>query len=239
LEVQTIFFDVDGTLLDFRKAEKNALSSLRDFMKSETQEEVFRDLYHKVNNEIWSELEQGRITGEELKNERFHRFARQLDSAADPSALSAHYLNALGKGAFYLENAQDLLTLLKGKYRLAIITNGLTAVQEARFNALDFDSIFDAILISEKEKISKPDSRIFERAAEKIGVSLDRSVLMVGDSLTSDIAGGINAGIRTCWFNPEKWENHSPFKPDYEIHSLMELIEILTPQVQEIERLSR
>jgi len=236
--IKTIFFDVDGTLLDFKKAEYNALAGLREFMMTHMPQEEFNKLYHAVNDRLWLELEQGKITGEKLKIERFRRFAEELGSGSDPAALSDFYIRALGEGAYYLENAEELLLSLKGRYRMAIITNGLTDVQEARFRILGFNEIFEAILISEKEGTAKPGTGIFKNAAQKMGIRLDKTVLMVGDSLTSDIAGGINAGIRTCWYNPGRWENHSPWKGDYEINDLMELPAVLN-QVQEIDKLSR
>jgi len=239
MEIKTLFFDADGTLLDFKKAEAVALTELKEFMGVTMPDPEFKDLYHGINDTLWRELEQGKVTGEELKTERFRRFSRSLGSDADPEELSSFYLKTLGRGAFYLEHARELLNDLKGKYRMAMITNGLTAVQEARFEALDFHTIFDALLISEKENTAKPGAGIFQRAAQRMGITLDGSVLMVGDSLTSDIAGGINAGIRTCWYNPEGWENLSPWKPDFEIHNLMELKEVLASQVQDTDRLSR
>jgi 2-haloacid dehalogenase len=227
MKITSIIFDVDGTLQDFKKAEIQALKELQSFMKDTASLDDFISSYHKVNDRIWIELEEGLITGEVLKLERFRRFADVKQYNGDPQELSEYYLTALGKGAFPLEGATELLEQLKGKYPMGVITNGLTKVQEARFRALKYEDIFDALLISEKEGVSKPDVEIFKRACERMGTSLDRSLLMVGDSLSSDIGGGIAAGVQTCWYNPEGWENQSPHKADYEIRELSELIEIL------------
>lgn len=239
MTISTIFFDADGTLLDFRKAELEALKRLMVHMKIQGSPEDFINSYHRINDKIWLELEEGIITAEELKSERFRRVAREMNWEGDPAELSAFYLRALGEGHFTIEGAGELLESLKGKFRLVMITNGLTLVQEARFGSLGYDSIFDEILISEKEGVAKPDVEIFRRAAERLGIELDDKVLMVGDSLTSDIAGGIAAGIRTCWFNPEGWENQSPHKASFETGSLDELSKILNSQVQATDRLSR
>ncbi|RDG29853.1 noncanonical pyrimidine nucleotidase, YjjG family [Oceanispirochaeta sp. M1] len=229
LKITSIIFDVDGTLQDFKKAEIQALKELQSFMKDSASFDDFISSYHKVNDKIWIELEEGLIKGDVLKLERFRRFAELKQYDGDPEELSEHYLTALGKGAFPLEGATELLEQLKGQYPMAVITNGLTKVQEARFGALNYESIFDALLISEKEGVSKPDVEIFRRACRKMGVPMDRSVLMVGDSLSSDIGGGIAAGLQTCWYNPGGWENQSPHKADFEIRELSELIEILKP----------
>lgn len=227
IKITSIIFDVDGTLMDFKKAEIQALKELQIFMKDTASLDEFISSYHKVNDKIWIELEKGLITGDILKLERFRRFADLKRYKGIPEQLSECYLTALGKGAFPLEGATELLDWLKGKYPMAIITNGLTKVQEARFASLNYQDTFDALLISEKEGVSKPDIEIFKRACDKMAVTLDRSVLMVGDSLSSDIAGGIAAGVQTCWYNPAGWENQSPHKADYEIRELSELIGIL------------
>ena len=228
MDIKTIFFDVDGTLLDFKKAEDNAVEKLRIYMKDSTGSEEFSHAYHEVNDRIWIELEQGLITGEELKLERFRRFAAAKKHPAPPEDLADFYMDALGEGAFPLEGSGELLADLKGKYRLAIITNGLVKVQEARLDAMKYSEIFEVMVISEQEGVSKPGKEIFRRTAEKMGIALDDSVLMVGDSLSSDIGGGINAGIRTCWYNPGGWTNESPHKPDFEIRHLSELIKLLS-----------
>jgi 2-haloacid dehalogenase len=225
--IKTIFFDADGTLLDFRKAENKALTGLKDFMGSDLSQEDFIKTYHKINDRIWMELEEGSITAAELKQERFHRFAAAMKSKVSARELSEFYLRALGQGCFYLKDAQNLLKALQEDFPMAMITNGLTAVQEARFEALGFYDLFTEILISETEGIAKPDPEIFKRAAQRMGVPLNKEILMVGDSLSSDIAGGIAAGISTCWYSPGVWENHSSHKADYEIQSLMEILEIL------------
>lgn len=227
MKIKALIFDIDGTLLDFRKAEIQALKDLQIFMKDTANLNEFISSYHKVNDRIWIELEQGLITAEGLNRERFRRFSEAENYKGNPEALSEFFLKALGKGAYPLKGATELLDQLKGSYPMAVITNGLTKVQEPRFKALDYENIFDALLISEKEGVSKPDVEIFKRASRKMGVALDRSVLMVGDSLTSDIAGGNAAGVQTCWYNPGAWKNESPHKADFEIRELSELLGIL------------
>lgn len=222
-----VFFDADSTLLDFGRAEDHALRSIYKMMGEPCPYDKFFSVYDEINRQVWTELEEKKITPDELKTERFRRFAEVLELTIDIELLSCSYLVALGEASYYLEGAEELLNSLKGKYPLAMLTNGLTMVQESRFRLLGFDSFFDVIMISEQEGIAKPDPAIFRMAADRMKLPLDRNILMVGDGLGSDIAGAINAGITSCWFNPGGWENQSPWKPDYEIAGLEELHGIL------------
>ncbi len=223
MPITTILFDVDGTLLDFKRAEANALDRLQGFAGSPLDAREFLRLYEEVNHKIWQELEEGLLSAAELKIERFRRFARAAHTAKSPDALSEYYQEALGQGSYPLAESRELLQCLKGRFKLGIITNGLVKVQNPRHKAAGFDQIFDTILISEEEGVSKPDPEIFRRAARRLNTPLDDRVLMVGDSLVSDIQGGIRAGVKTCWYNPGGWPNESPWKSDWEIRNLMEL----------------
>ena len=228
LPFEALLFDADGTLLDFKKAEENALEDTRNHMGCDLSPEKFRKVYHSVNDKIWLELEQGRIKGEDLKVERFRRFLSELDSPLDPEETALYYLKNLGAESHFLEGADTLLTALAPHYTMGVITNGLTMVQEARFNRREF-SVFQSIVISEKAGAAKPDPRIFRIAADDLGIELNKRILIIGDSLTSDIAGGINAGISTCWYNPGGWENQSPWKADLEVRDFRELTALLLP----------
>jgi len=225
----TLFFDADGTILDFRKTEREALESLRGSIETSLPPEEFRKAYHGVNDRLWVELEQGAVSASELKIERFRRFADLLNIPTAPEALSDLYLKRLGEGSYFLPGALEMLRKLKGHYRMAVLTNGLTVVQEARFNRPEFRELFEQVLISEKEGTAKPDADMFRRAADRMGMPLSDRIMMIGDSLTSDIAGGINAGIRTCWYNPGGWKNQSPWKPDMEASGFDELLKMLLP----------
>ncbi len=225
---ETLLFDLDGTLLDFRLAETNALENLREAMDNPLPPEEFRKIYHKVNDAIWLELEQGFITGKELKTERFRRFSRDLPSSRDPEELSEMYLHYLGKESHFYPGAVSLITeLAEAGYAMGVITNGLSGVQKNRLDRREFQLNFTSFTISEDVGYAKPSREIFEIVSENMGVPLSEKVLIIGDSLTSDIAGGIQAGISTCWYNPGKWENQSPWKPDMEVSDFGELKEAL------------
>ena len=224
-----LFFDVDGTLLDFKLAESNALEETRLFMDSPLPPAEFRKTYHTVNDTLWLELEEGKITGKELKEERFRRFTALLKSSMDPGILSDFYLEHLGKESHFLDGAEEVIRLLAPRYPMGVITNGLIRVQKARLNRPEISKAFRSITISEETGVAKPSSEIFRIASRDLGQDLSQRVLMIGDSLYSDIAGGINAGISTCWYNPGKWTNQSPWTPDYEIEDLRELLPLLLP----------
>jgi putative hydrolase of the HAD superfamily len=227
MSYSAVFFDADSTLLDFGRAEDHALRTIHGILGEPIPYTEFFDIYDEINRQVWTELEEKKLTPDELKIERFRRFAEALKVSIDIEELSRSYLVALGEASYYLEGAEELLNSLKGKYPLAMLTNGLTMVQEARFRLLGFDRFFDVIMISEKVGIAKPDPAIFQLAADRMKLPLDKNILMVGDGLGSDIAGAINAGITSCWYNPGGWENQSPWKADYEIAGLEELHRIL------------
>ncbi len=228
LKYDALLFDIDGTLLDFKLAEKQALKQLKAYTGSSLSDEDFRKAYHEVNDRIWLELEEGKITGKELKIERFRRFAAATGSPIPPEDLSASYINFLGKESHFMEGGDKLIRELAEKgYTMGVITNGLTAVQKARLNRPEFQDYFRVFVISEEVGSAKPSEKIFRIAAEKLGVPLSQKVLIIGDSLTSDIAGGIQAGISTCWYNPGKWENQSSWIPDFEVAGFEELKTLL------------
>jgi len=223
---ELLIFDADGTLFDFAKAEEYA------FFK--TAENAGRDLslqeygiYAEVNKNIWKEMELGKIDQDSLKVERFRRFFAELEIDEDAFAFSKQYLYNLSRAGFLFEGAEDLLKRLDGKYRMVLLTNGLTSVQDRRLGKSLVRPYFEDLVISESVGISKPDPRIFDYTFKKIGYDKKDKALMIGDSLTSDIKGGLNFGMDTCWYNPEKRQSEKSILPKYEVHSYEELLGIL------------
>ncbi|GAB4223024.1 MAG: YjjG family noncanonical pyrimidine nucleotidase [Spirochaetales bacterium] len=222
-----ILFDADGTLFDYEKAEDFALeSSLRDFGASYRREE-HRDVYRTINQELWELFERGGIEAADLRVERFRRFLGATGIPLDPMELSRRYLEYLAEGAYLFEGVELLLRELRTRYRLGIITNGLQEVQRNRFSKTVLPQYMSCIIVSDEVGVQKPDPAIFRMALKEAGESDPEVALMVGDSLTSDIQGGWNAGMDTCWFNPEGKENHTSLQPTYEIRELKELLGIL------------
>ncbi|MDF2472350.1 MAG: superfamily [Anaerocolumna sp.] len=222
-----ILFDADDTLFDFKKSEREAFKNTMIHFHVDYDEDYHLPIYHNINSAIWREFEEGLITQEVLKVERFRRLSKELNIHFDVAAFSDSYMEHLGGTSFLYEDSLALIQSLHKNYKLSIVTNGLTKVQRKRIRQSEIAEYFEYIVISEEVKVSKPDPKIFEYAVTT-AESMDKSsILMVGDSLTSDIQGGINFGIDTCWFNQNKKENRAAIWPTYEITRLAELKDLL------------
>jgi len=163
----------------------------------------------------------------ELKAQRFQRYLDALELDLDAELMNARYLTYLSEGHFLLDGAAELIEALAVNHRLLIVTNGLKEVQRPRFSASSIIKYFDGIVVSDELGVAKPNPEIFDAAFELLGKPDKKEVLMIGDSLASDIQGGINYAIDTCWFNPSKKENKKPLEPSFEIQQLNELLAIV------------
>lgn len=227
MEYKIILFDADDTLFDFKKTEDFAIKKLIGTLETDRDLEICINTYKEINTNIWKEFEEGKITSDELKVERFNRLIQALNINADAKELSMKYVEFLGDGSFLYEESEELLKYLSNNYKIAIITNGLYDVQNRRIKQSIVSHYFEDVVISDEIKIAKPNAQIFEHTLNNLKHEDKSSVLMIGDSLNSDIKGGINAGIDTCWFNQHNVENNSEIKPKFEIKNLMELKNIL------------
>lgn len=227
MKYEIIIFDADETLFDFSKSEREAFKNTMLEFEIEYDENHHLTIYQGINNTIWKEFEQGLITQEKLKTERFKRLSNKLNVTFDEVEFAKTYIKHLAEASFLFDESVSLVENLHKDYKLTIVTNGLKDVQNGRIKKSGIGKYFESIIISEEVKVSKPDPRIFEHAVSNIKHTDKSKILMVGDSLTSDIQGGINYGIDTCWFNPNKSVNKTSIKPTYEISSLMELKNIL------------
>lgn len=224
---EVILLDADGTLFDYDRAEAYALEKTFHYFEIEHRPDYHLEHYRKINNAVWDEFERELISVEDLKTERFKRLFSKLQLDLNPEDFSNRYLDNLSEAAFLIPGADELVTNLAEDYNLVLVSNGLSKVQNKRLDLSPIKKHFDGIVISEEVGAAKPNPRIFEKALAVINHQNKYSALMVGDSLTSDIQGGIKFGIDTCWFNPDNEKNTSPFKPTYEIHHLHELLDIL------------
>lgn len=227
MKYEVILFDADETLFDFKKSEREAFKGAMIDLGIEYNEDYHLKTYHDINTKIWQEFEEGLITQEKLKVERFKRLADKLEMNFDEYKFADSYMEHLAAASFLYDESVELLQELDKKYKLVIITNGLTKVQDKRIRQSVVAKYFKDIIISEEVAISKPNAEIFNHALERINYHDKKKVLMVGDSLTSDIRGGINAEIDTCWYNPHKYINNSDIKPTYEVASFSELKTLL------------
>jgi len=217
-----IFLDVDDTILDFHADEAIALSrTLRELGVEPTEERLKR--YSEINQSMWELLEEGKITRMEVLVRRFEIFFSELGlerSGFEAQEMYEHYLSL---GHHFMPQAQALLDELYGKYPLYIVSNGTGVVQDGRIASSGIACYFEKIFISERMGANKPSLQFFEKCFEQIP-ELDKSrSIIIGDSLTSDIRGGINAGLMTCWYNPKGKPAREDIPADYEIKELMEL----------------
>ncbi|MCF7794346.1 MAG: YjjG family noncanonical pyrimidine nucleotidase [Candidatus Cloacimonetes bacterium] len=225
MKYKLILFDADGTLFDFEKAEKNAFhTAMKEFGIKEKIAE-FHYSYEIINKAIWQEFQEKKITSEKLRIERFRRFFTKMQLDLDPVKVSPFYLQKLSEGIDLLPFAEEVVKYFHGKCEIALATNGLSEVQRPRFAASKLSEYFKHIFISEEIGFPKPNSEFFEHIFSKLPFS--DSTIIVGDNLTSDIKGGNDFGIDTCWFNPQKCFNNSDFIPTYEIGKLEDLKEII------------
>ncbi len=227
MKYEVLLFDIDETLFDFKKGEKFAfLKCVDDFKLSDNKEECM-EIYKGINTLIWQEYEKGTITSKDLRIDRFRRLFKALDIERDAKEVSDAYMRYLGMSTFLFDGVEELIKALSKDYRLVIVTNGLKEAQTNRINKSTIRKYFEAVVISDEIGIAKPDPRIFEYALYKINYKDKSKVLMIGDSLSSDIKGGTNAGIDTCLYNPEKKVNDTCIKPTYQIYKLEDLKNIL------------
>jgi 2-haloacid dehalogenase len=196
-----LFLDADDTLFDYSKAENGALEgTFRDFQLPCPPEVLAA--YQKYNQQVWHELEQGQISALELRVARFTRLFAHLGLQIDAEAFSRGYLVHLAEGYYLIEGAAELVRNLAARYRLGLITNGLPEVQRPRLSGAGLAPYFSFVTISEEIGLAKPDPRFFEAALAQAGRPDPRSVLVIGDSLSSDIRGGVQSGLDTLWYNP-------------------------------------
>lgn len=221
-----LLFDLDETLLDFHKAEawalRQALSSV-----GITPDDNMVSRYSVINQTQWELLEEGKLTRQQVLVRRFELLFQEMGIEASSRETQDCYERMLAKGHDFMPSAPELLEALYGSYRLYLVSNGTAMVQDCRLRDSGIAHYFQDIFISERIGADKPKKEFFDRCFARIP-GFDRAqAMIIGDSLTSDIRGGNNAGIQTCWFNPK----HKPRRPDihvdYEIDTLMELPQLL------------
>ncbi|MDR1532597.1 MAG: YjjG family noncanonical pyrimidine nucleotidase [Clostridiales bacterium] len=226
MKYTTILFDADGTLFDYDKAEALALeTALAKYglpMPPET-----HLLYRKINQSKWELFEQGAISKIDLQVSRFEGLFSELGlSGIKADKFNADYLDRLAEGAQLTEYAYEVCAELAKTKRLAIITNGVAKVQFGRIKKSLIKKFITDVFVSEDIGFSKPDARYFDYVFKTLGLRDKSLVLVVGDSLTSDIQGGANYGLDTCYFNPSNKQNSYSVSPTYEIISLTELLRL-------------
>ena len=226
--IKVILWDVDGTLLDFLKAEYEAIKTcFRIFGLGECTDEMVAR-YSEINKKYWEMLERKELTKPEVLVGRFREFFAKekirTDCAED---FNKEYQLRLGDTICFCDNSYELLKRLKGRVKQYAVTNGTKIAQNKKLNRSGLIDIFDGIFISEDIAIEKPDVGFFQSVFERIGQYEKDEVMIVGDSLTSDMQGGNNAGILCCWYNPKHVPLTKALRIDYEIDDLNRIEDIL------------
>ena len=224
----TILWDVDGTLLDFKAAEKAAVKALfREFALGECTDEMVRR-YSQINEVFWERLERNELTKPQILVGRFEQFFTEVGVPASLApAFNERYQLALGDTIVYRDDSIGIVTALRGRVKQYAVTNGTVVAQSKKLTHSGLGDLLDGAFLSEGVGAEKPNMAFFDAVFDAIRPTDLSKILIVGDSLTSDIRGGNNAGIKTCWYNP----NHLPSRPgydiDYTISDLHEVLEII------------
>ena len=217
-----ILFDADDTLFHF-DAFKGMQLMFERMGVAFTLDDF--EQYQRINTPLWVDYQNGTITANDIKHIRFKGYADQFNTTT--STINSAFLDAMADICSMIPHARELLDALSGKAKLGIITNGFTELQEVRLARMGLSDVFDHVIISEQVGIAKPDQGIFNYAMEKMGHPCKRKVLMVGDNLHSDVLGGMNSGIDTCWLNSTNQPSCLEIEPSYTVTCLRELRSIL------------
>ena len=223
----SIFWDVDNTLLDFPYSQRHALkTSLESFGYEMTEEMLER--YSAINESFWKRLELGEITKKELLPGRFIQLFQEFHiTGVEVEDFRAIYQRELGSVYCYKDDSLSVCQKLHTQVKQYIITNGVSATQRNKLKLSGLADLMDGIFISEEIGVPKPHREFFERCLEQVEEKDKSRILIVGDSLSSDIKGGVLAGLPTCWYRPEGTPNPTEYRPDYEISDLHEIFSIL------------
>lgn len=225
MRYKTVLFDADGTLLDFLRSEHEAVKEAFAMSGIFADDEMIA-VYSAINDSLWKKLERKEIERSVLLYHRFELFCERYGYVADAKKIAADYVKTLGTKGYMLDGAEEMLKRLLGKVRMYIVTNGVESVQRSRYVITGLSKYFDGIFISEAIGVNKPDARFFEHVAEHVNGFDKDSTVIVGDSLTSDIKGGVNFGIDTCWYAPDGAEAQG-ITPTYTARSFDEICDIL------------
>jgi 2-haloacid dehalogenase len=233
LRYTTLLFDVDNTLLNFDASEEEAFKSLLLHFGMEPSDCLLQE-YHQINRSCWELFEEGKMEKDEVLLRRFEIFFSRHNCQADGMEAEAFYRKRLGNSAVLIPGALDLCRDLSREYVLYIVTNGVAETQYRRLESSGLNSYFKGIFVSEEAGSPKPKKEFFDYCFEKMRLlGMDRpeertrEMLLIGDSLTSDMRGGENAGIDTCWYNPRGLSNEKDVSVTMEVSSYEEIREVL------------
>lgn len=223
-----LLWDIDGTVLDFKASEKAAIKKLfAEFELGECSDEMVSN-YSSINSRYWEALERNEMTKSEILVRRFIDFFTSIGiDSSIAEAFNKEYQYALGDTIAYCENSKEILKSEQNEYILIAITNGTEVAQVKKLALSGLDQIFNYVYISEKVGHEKPNKEFFDYVIKESKIKDKGEMLIIGDSLTSDILGGKISNIDTCWYNPNSKSNATDIIPTYEIKHLSELSSII------------
>ena len=220
--------DADNTLFDFNKAEVFAFADACGLMGIEPTDELLKT-YSVINEALWKLLEKGGITQKELRVRRFEQFLEAIGRTdLDAPRMAKEFADSLGRQSVPIEGAVEAVARWSRLVPVIIVTNGIAYVQHGRMERSEIRHFIRGMVISEEVGAAKPDPKMLEIGMEMAGVTDKRRALMLGDSLSSDIAAAANAGVDACWYNPHGAKNGKNLPVAYEIADLDEVDAILT-----------
>lgn len=221
-----VLLDLDNTLIDFNECARHSI--INSFKKHGfTYTEKTFETFITENVKIWKRLEKGEITKPELRANRWNIILGKLGIDYDGTIIEEEFENGVAQGAYAVEGAYELLDYLYPKYELYIVSNGFRFVQESRLKIGDFRKYFKDIFLSEDIGVQKPAKEFFDYCFEKLNQPKKENVILIGDSLSADIMGGLNYGIDCVWFNKNADKLPADIKPTYTVNHLNEIISIL------------
>ena len=222
--IEYLFLDLDDTILDFHKAEYIAIGkTMADHGVEPT--EAVRNRYRAINKWHWEQLELGKMTRQQVTEGRFEVFFGELGIRVDAAKVADDYMHNLARGHYFLPGAEEAVERLSKKYRLFLASNGTAFVQHSRMTSANLYRFFEKVFVSQAIGHNKPAKEYFDGCFAQIPDFDITKAVMVGDSLSSDIQGGINAGMKTVWVNPGHLEGK--IKADFEIESITQLEALL------------
>ncbi len=227
MRYDTLLFDIDNTLLDFDANEADSFKHMLADLGEEYSDELYES-YHKLNQGIWKQIERKELTVEEGVNTRFATLMREYGKEVDGREWERVYRQYLNRGTQLMPDVREVLDELKKSYRLYIITNGTADTQIRRMKGAGLTDYFEEMFLSQDIGSGKPSPEFFDHVKSHIPGFDPSKTLVIGDSLTSDIKGGHDAGLDTCWITRDTDAMPEDVMPTYIIHKLTDIFSILT-----------
>lgn len=222
----TVLFDLDHTLLDSDESEAVAFADVMRFAGVQDFQPLL-GTYRKINLALWMEVEAGTLAAEHVRTKRFEEFNGIAGIDADPAAMGEVFVRGLGRHGRLYPGAIEMLEAVGSMAVMGLVTNGISDVQRARIARLGLDGLFSAIVVSSEVDVAKPAAAIFDIVFDSLGRPDRSSAVMVGDSLTSDMAGAHRFGIATCWYNPAGRSVDVDFALDHIVAELGDVVHVV------------